>query len=303
MCLAASNVRAEMQWNWEGDTIIHDPIIEACRKVPGTDKRFDIDIREFITGKDNSVIRRVVGKIAEGLPTDERTLFLSRQKQSFDLRLRAVTAYVSELIAYERGTRDFDYWLFPEETLANKKGDCEDRAFLLASLLLASGISSYSVRVALGKIYNQKTRMSHDHVWVMYKNESGIWMLIEPLLFTGKARDHAIKLDRKEITLPDEIVEYVPYYVFNDTHLWKLKNNTIDTTFEEYLQSREFWEKFDPEFAAGVHNHIFDDALPGLNWVDRQFVKGVSLAMDVNPAIYDPREHFDNGYIKEGGLL
>lgn len=303
MCLSASNIKARAQWNWEGDTIIHDPIINAWRKVPGSKDRYDIDIREFISGKDNAVIRRVIGQIAEGLPGNDRNIFLSRKQQSFDLRLRAITSYILDHISYEAGgihARSFDYWLFPEETLKKGSGDCEDRAFLLASLLLASGISSYSIRVALGKIYNQKTRTSYDHVWVMYKNESGIWMLIEPLLYTKRATAHTKKLVGKKAAVPAETVEYIPYYVFNDTHLWKLKNNTVEETFEKYIRARDFWEKFNPEFAAGVHNHLFDEALTDLSASDLLYVKAISLAMDVNPAIYDPRDHFDNGYIEEG---
>lgn len=303
MCLSSSNIRAAAQWNWEGDTIVHEPIILAWRKVPETDKRFDMDIRGFISSKDNSVIRRVVSEIAGGLPEDKRALFLSRGPHSFDLRMRAVTAYISKNISYEPRQRRFDHWMFPEETLKKRSGDCEDRAFLLASLLLASGVSSYMVRVALGKIYNQKTKHSHDHVWVMYKNESGVWMLIEPLLYTEQAKKHSTLIAGKRASVPEETVEYIPYFVFNDTHLWQMKNNTIDTSFLDYIGSRKFWKKFDPEFAAGVHNHIFDEALPELDQSDLLYTKGVSLAMDINPAIYDPRDHFDNSYIDEGWEL
>ena len=307
MCLSASNVKAAAQWNWEGDTIIHDPIIRACREVLGTKIRYDIDIRDFITSKDNAVLGRAVGQVADMLAPNDRTLFFSRQKHSFDLRLRAVTAYLSKHIAYEANDsaqRKYDYWLFPDETLRIGSGDCEDRAFLLASLLLASGVSSYSVRVALGKIYDQTNRISYDHVWVMYKNESGVWMLIEPLLHTRTAGAHARRLAaKKKKTGEATTVEYIPYYVFNDTHLWKLKSNTTSTTFEQYLDSRAFWNKYDPKFAAGVHNHIFDAALPHLSETDLLYVKAVSLAMDLNPVIYDPRDHFDNGFIDEGWQL
>jgi predicted transglutaminase-like cysteine proteinase len=63
----------------------------------------------------------------------------------------------------------------PDETLKLRSGDCEDRALLIASMLLASGISSFNVRVALGK-FRAWMGEEHDdfgHVWVMYKDESG----------------------------------------------------------------------------------------------------------------------------------
>ena len=299
MCLVTSNVVSVTQWNWEGDTIVHNPIIPASRKVPGTRKRYEIDIREYISNKDNAVIKRTLDEIIRGLPEDKQAHFRSHNPGSFDFRMRAVTAYVSEHIRYEYRSRRFDDWLFPEETLAKGSGDCEDRAFLLASLLLSAGISSYVVRVALGKIYNQATQQSRDHIWVMYKNESGIWMLIEPLLYTHEAKQHSYKLLQKTKTAPSEKYEYIPYFIFNDAHLWNLKNNTVETKFLDYLNSRQFWTEFNPEFAAGIHNYIFDEALKELNWPELLYVKGVSMALDLNPAIYDPRDHFDNGYISE----
>jgi transglutaminase-like putative cysteine protease len=62
-------------------------------------------------------------------------------------------------IRYTRTTsRDYDTWLFPDETLALKRGDCEDISFLIASLLIASGISPYTVRVAIGYLLRPKHR-------------------------------------------------------------------------------------------------------------------------------------------------
>lgn len=299
MCLAISNIRSAAQWNWDGDFIVHNPIIPALREIPHTRKRYEVDIREFIANRDNAVIKRAIDEIGKGLNGDERGFFLSHKEGSFDFRMRKVTEYLLQRVRYIKGLRRLDTWLFPEETLAKGSGDCEDRAFLLASLLLSSGISSYVVRVALGKLYNQRTQKSRDHVWVMYKNESGIWMLIEPLLHSEQAREKGKALRQKSVPEVTDTYEYVPYYVFNDSHLWSLKNNTIETVFLDYLKSRRFWKGFDPEFAASVHNHIFDLALDQLSWSDLLYVKGVSVAMDINPAIYDPRDHFDNGYISD----
>jgi Transglutaminase-like superfamily len=299
MCLATSNVQSAVQWNWEGDLIVHNPIIPASRKIPGMRKKYEIDIREYLANRDNAVIKRALDEIVNALCDSDRALFFSHKDGAFDFRMRKVTDYISKRVTYEKSSRTFDSWLFPEETLAKGRGDCEDRAFLLASMLLSSGISGYVVRVALGKLYNQNTKQSRDHIWVMYKNESGLWMLIEPLLHSERARRQGKALREKAMRATTDTYEYVPYFVFNDSHLWSLKNNTVETTFLDYLKSRRFWEEFDPEFAATVHNHIFDLALDKLNWSDLLYVKGVSMAMDINPATYDPRDHFDNGYIAE----
>ncbi len=299
MCLSASNVQSATQWNWDGDHIIYSPIIPASRKIPGTRKKYEIDIRSYLANRGNAVIKRAIDEITSTLSDRDRAFFFSRRNGAFDFRMRKVTEFISTRVKYEQGSRTFDTWLFPEETLSKRKGDCEDRAFLLASLLLSSGISGYVVRVALGKLYNQNTEQSCDHVWVMYKNESGLWMLIEPLLLSERAKKQGKTLRDKAVQATTDIYEYVPYFVFNDSHLWSLKNNTVETTFIDYLNSRQFWEEFNPEFAASVHNHIFDLALDKLNWADLLYVKGVSVALDINPVIYDPRDHFDNGYITE----
>ena len=299
MCLSSSNVKSPVQWNWDGDLIVYNTIIPNSRKIPDTRIKYEIDIREYISNRDNAVIKRAIDEIRKGLTSDEKGFFLSHKEGSFDFRARKVTEYLSKRVRYKKSHREFDNWLFPAETLEIKSGDCEDRAFLLASLMLSSGISSYVVRVALGKLYNQRTKESKDHVWVMYKNESGVWMLIEPMLHTERAEKQEKALRKKAKLTVTDTYEYIPYYVFNDSHLWSLKNNTVKTDFVDYVRSRQFWKEFDPEFAASVHNHVFDLALGNLSWSDLQFVKGVSLAIDINPATYDPRDHFDNGYVKE----
>lgn len=299
MCLSSSNIRSSTQWNWDGDLIVHNSIIPAARRIPGTRKQYEIDIREYLANRDNAVIKRALDELVDDLSDSDRAFFFSHRAGAFDFRMRKVTGYISGHVKYKKGSRTFDNWLFPEETLALEGGDCEDRAFLLASLLLSSGISGYAVRVALGKLYNQNRRESRDHVWVMYKNESGNWMLVEPLLHTEQARKKGKALRAKAGRTTTDTYEYVPYYVFNDSHLWSLTSNTLDTTFLDYLKSRQFWEEFVPEFAASVHDHIFDLALDKLSWSDLLYVKGVSIALDINPAIYDPCDHFDNGYVVE----
>ena len=64
---------------------------------------------------------------------------------------------------------------------------------------------------------------------------------------------------------------------------------------------RCFWNRFDPSFAASVHNTIFDEALGDIASADAiSAMKRQSLWMDANIATYDPRDHFDNGYIEQG---
>jgi hypothetical protein len=70
---------------------------------------------------------------------------------SIDFRVDIIKEYFLKYIAYQEQSED-DLWLYPEETITLKKGNCEERAFLLASSMLSSGISKYVVRVAFGRI-------------------------------------------------------------------------------------------------------------------------------------------------------
>jgi hypothetical protein len=71
--------------------------------------------------------------------------------------------------------------------------------------------------------------------------------------------------------------------------------------FDDYCHSRRFWSKFDPSFAMGVHNSIYDLALGGKIPASAiSAIKRKSLILDANILTYDPRDHFDNGYIPDG---
>ena len=69
--------------------------------------------------------------------------------------------FVIANIKYEKDMRIYnrrDVWQFPFETLRMGTGDCEDMAFLLASILIALGFRN--TRVGLG------TRKGEGHAWV-----------------------------------------------------------------------------------------------------------------------------------------
>jgi len=307
MCFQTSLVKSWNDWNWNGDEIVHLPIVPASRHIPGskTKKRYSIDIREYLTTTNNAVVGERLGAIIRKLPADGQSLFRSHSRNSFDFRADTVLESFSDLRYLSKANitaRCPDAWLYPDETLAQGGGDCEDLAFLLAALLMAAGISGYCVRVALGSLHitlPDGKKQKHDHCWVMYQNEGAVWEILEPMTKvggragksrTGPARPVAQKL------------EYIPHYVFNIDHLWQIHSRDFDrnTQFQDYCQERRFWNKFDPSFAAGVHNTIYDQALgTRIPAAALSTIKRKSLWLDVNILTYDPCDHFDNGYIPE----
>lgn len=309
MCLQTSSVRCSQKWHWAGDAIVPDPSIPASRRIPGSGKtQYEIDVRSFLSIEGNAVVRHHLEALARGLSEPDRVFFQSRLTGSFDSRAIHVANYIGRNLEYFKKRRTFDNWLFPEETLAVGGGDCEDLAFVLAVLLEASGVSPYNIRVAFGSVVDcsrSLERARFDHAWVMYKAKSGAWQILEPLAILGRhlkrqAPSSMRRLQQKR-TVPD--LDYVPHFVFNRTHLWKVNSDEDDaaSNIQDYMaERRSFWKGFEPSFAASVHAQIFDDALSDMSAIDLDRVKLSSLMIDIDTLHYDPRDHFDFAYISEG---
>jgi hypothetical protein len=208
----------------------------------------------------------------------------------FDVTAHLVADLVFANVDYK--LRDGGAWQLPEETIALTEGDCEDRATLLASSLIAAGISPYNVRVALGHVVLQGARGKRrrvPHAWVVYRSSRGSWTPLEPV--SGKAGRSA-----------GTEVSYEPDYLFNGDHQWSAST-------EEDPRFRERWNALDPTFHGEIHQSIVlqaakDARLPETlrNSIARTFTTLLGHVID-KPDLasrnYDPRDHFDTGLIDE----
>ncbi len=97
MCLQTSAVTPWHDWNWSGDEIVYEPIIPASRTIPGTKRRYPIDIREFLTTRNNAVVGQKLGLLIDRLPVAQQAHFRSHARGSFDFRVDAVLDYVGTL--------------------------------------------------------------------------------------------------------------------------------------------------------------------------------------------------------------
>jgi len=300
MCLQPSRIQPYQRWRWAGDEIVADAIVPARRKIPGTPKAgYDVDIREFLSIEDDAVVHKHLEAAISRLPVAEQVLFRSRCPGAFDFRARTILRYLSRILSYRRARfRAPDEWLFPAETLSLREGDCEDLAFVLVAMLEAAGISSYCLRVALGSVVFQgggRARRSH-HAWAVYFNEQGAWQVLEPLRVARRGVRRPAKGTTTEI-------EYVPHFVFNRDHLWRVRSRDAEAArpLRRYLRDREFWRGFDPSFALGVHEEIFDSLRDeGITDHELRAIKSASFRVDVNVLGYDPRDHFDFAYVERG---
>ena len=231
-----------MGYNWAGDTIVRDTVMWDKRAVLGYQSIFiPTDIREWICRTDSEVIKKAVLDI--GIP-------VTKEPGTFDLRAWKIWKYVSDSCTYvtdkvAEGLEDF--WQFPEETLMLHKGDCEDTSFLLASLMLASGISEQCVRVVLGKVVSRDG--TFGHAWVVYQNEAGIWCLLEST--TKNVPPTLVPAD--PMTMPGVQPQYQPQFCLNDSHLWWM--SPVQTSLSEYIKIRE--GKMDRNLEV---EEVFEDA-------------------------------------------
>jgi len=185
------------------------------------------DLREWITASDSQEIRAVLSLIS--LP-DEKS------PGSFDKRAWQIWKYVVENITYRPdriAQRKPDFWQFPAETIALESGDCEDSAFLLASLLLASGISPFCIRVVFGTL-TQRDGMQTAHAWPIYKNESGEWRVLESTLDKLPGKWPAAD----DLTRPNSFPNYLPDICLNQFHVWTVDSRRIQD-IDSYLSSRQ----------------------------------------------------------------
>ena len=75
MCLQTSAVTPWHDWNWSGDDIVHEPIIPASRTIPATKRRYPIDIREFLTTRNNAVVNQKLGLLIDRLSPSDQARF------------------------------------------------------------------------------------------------------------------------------------------------------------------------------------------------------------------------------------
>ncbi len=84
--------------------------------------------------------------------------------------------YVTDPIQYHTP----EYWAFPYETMKSKKGDCEDGAILLASIMLKNKIPSWKIRLSAGFVFNPFTKQKEGHAYVTYYvEEKNKWVVLD----------------------------------------------------------------------------------------------------------------------------
>jgi predicted transglutaminase-like cysteine proteinase len=211
-------------YNWAGDAILRDTVMYDKRAVIGNPDLFiPTDIRAWLSSTKSEVILGALQEI--DLPA-------TRDVGTFDQRALKIWEYVASGVEYITDRNIFgvdDLWLFPEETLVLQKGDCEDSSFLLATMLLASGISEHCVRVVLGSISTPDG--GYGHAWVVYKDELGLWCLLESTIDSVPTE----LTPADQFASPANQYQYRPQFCLNASHLWSIGSASV---LADYLKRR-----------------------------------------------------------------
>lgn len=322
MCLTSIPIGGIGNIDCDSAAVVFDTIVPAGRPVVGRRRTYEIDVREFVVTERNAVVRRTlerdIAAFAAGLDPRGRERLTERGPGCFDFRVRAIVGWVLRNVRY-RAKAGRDPWQFPEETLVLRSGDCEDIAFLVASLMLASGISGYHTRVALGHVRDARGSR-FDHAWVLYKAESGSWRLVEPLAVrhAGIRSNRRRRVSASARGAPRHAggLVYQPSYLFNADHLWAVGHDAHPGSFARI--ARRSWSRMNPKFAGDVHRRIVETALedvapePLMRYLRGRFRNLLVATIDDSDWLdpfapsttpYDPLDHFDNGCIDESWTL
>jgi hypothetical protein len=70
-----------MEYNWDGDVIVQDSVVDRKRYVIGCKEPISTDIREFVSPADDAIIKGVLRELAEkkGLPDTKKPADFDRR--------------------------------------------------------------------------------------------------------------------------------------------------------------------------------------------------------------------------------
>jgi hypothetical protein len=323
MCLDGCPLGGIAHGYWENAAVVFDTVLPAHRVVIGSKRTYSIDIREFVVTENNALLARTIHDdllpFANTLDKRGAERFRERGLGSYDFRARVIVGWVLKNVRYV-AKKGNDPWQFSAETLAIRSGDCEDIAFLVASLLLASGVSGYHVRLALGEVEDVRGNR-FDHAWVLYKSEAGTWRLVEPLvkrhaeLSAGGPRKASKPQKRPPRAAPSHYAGglfYRAWYLLNADHLWAVPQHNHPGSLAAVVRRR--WSRMNPKFAGEAHKQIVESALADvaspelMGYLRGRFKNLIVATVDesdwVNPLApsttpYNPLDHFDNGCVDE----
>jgi predicted transglutaminase-like cysteine proteinase len=134
--------------------------LEGYETMDVTDPRFLITVRDpLVEQKVQEIVRLSRTKEEKQLAIFE---YVRKEIEYVTEGNPQKWSYPRSFLAYK-----FDFWQLPAETIQWRKGDCEDRAILLCTMMRMVGVSASHVRVVVGVLHFNGGR--GGHAWIEFK--------------------------------------------------------------------------------------------------------------------------------------
>jgi len=221
-------------------------------------KRFGevLEIKEWIKPNTYMVqeISNILGLYYDDRPISERVWAAWRHVvKNVDYPLLfgiiPIDAHFVTDYAYKSRSNAFDFWYYPEETISDGTGDCEDAGFLIASLLRAF-LSEFNALAVIGKVLDANGKLLGYHAWAeaqftVTQDGKTNWYVLEGTL--DKMPEDWIK--REDAYASGQEFWYSPMIYFNDVTL---------EIFEDFDTSKRHKKFIHPDVAKklGILNKI-----------------------------------------------
>jgi hypothetical protein len=154
---------------------------------------YQVDVRDFFNEQDSNL------PIISGSTNDEKAL------NSLLWIMNNVT-YVADKTVYGYD----EYWAWAFETLARKKGDCEDGAILLANIMLRAEIPYWRIRLNAGSVNGG------GHCYVTYCRETDDqFVVLDWCYWTNKKPVSERLLHKEEMNYDDPLKNYGIWFSWN----------------------------------------------------------------------------------------
>lgn len=141
-------------WNnkWKKKSVIY-----SGRALRNSKERIDVDVRNFIITRDD-ILKSIVKNY-------------DLKKSTYNETAHACQKFVVDYLTYANDNAINsceEFWQFPFETIVSRKGDCEDGAILMASLMIHAGIPNWRVKVVGGTVKPEPTAPLGGHAYCIY---------------------------------------------------------------------------------------------------------------------------------------
>lgn len=180
---------------------------------------------------------KITYEAQKGVSHDPRNLIYSKsnvlekhalalRKSSDDETAFNIFSFVRKYMTYVgdmENSKEAEYWQNPETTWGLKKGDCEDGAILINSLMALAGIPSWKRKVCAGWVQNDSGSKGGHAYTIYFRQDLFEWFVLDWCYYPTKT----VRAWNAG-TPHNEMVNYLDvWFTFNEDNTWAQKDTVI----------------------------------------------------------------------------